>query len=101
MDTPFVIAQILWAIIGLPMICYPMIILANIMSLAAPAVPKMTLKGVIFKIFLVVTTLYPLIYYFCYKASVTCVEEGMLLNALFYAIPPLAIGGTLYWIIKK
>lgn len=101
MNTSQIIAQILWAILGLPMIYYPMILLANVMSFAAPKVQKVTLKGSLFRVFLVVTTLYPLIYYFCYKASLTCVEEGMLLNALFYAIPPLAIGGTLFWIIKK
>ncbi|MDF2454336.1 MAG: hypothetical protein K0R51_329 [Cytophagaceae bacterium] len=101
MDTSLLFTQILWAIIGLPIIYYPMILLANVMSFAAPRVQKITLKGTLFRIFMVVTTLYPLIYYFCYKASVTCVEEGMLLDALLYAIPPLAIGGTLYWILKK
>ena len=83
------------------MIYYPMILLANVMSFAAPAVQKITIKGILFKIFLVVTTIYPFIYYICYKTSIASVEEGLLLDALFYAIPPLAIGGTLYWIIKK
>jgi len=101
MDTSLVIAQILWAIIGLPMIYYPMILLANVMSFAAPAVQKITVKGILFRIFMVVTTVYPLIYYLCYKASLACVEEGIILNALLFAIPPLAIGGTLYWMIKK
>jgi len=101
MDTSIIIAQILWAIIALPMIYYPMILLANIMSFAAPTVQKITIKGILFRIFLIITTLYPFIYYFCYKASLAGVEEGTLLNALLYALPPLTIGGTLYWIIKK
>jgi len=90
----------LWVILAIPLILYPFILLAGVMSLGAESKPGdkiPLLKNVARLTFLWGSLAYPVVYYFCYmfaqrKSSFTLV----LLMALFAFIGVLFLAFK-YW----
>lgn len=87
---------------AVPLLLYPGILLACIMSFAAPrSKDPMKLKDILFMVFLVVMTLYPFVYYACYQWSGELQQNGEFLYALLVMLIPFSIGVFVYWLIKK
>lgn len=96
-----ILLNLLWILGGLFIILYPAILLAGVMSLAGKPAQTFTLKAFVFRVFLIVTLLYPFITYFCFKISRQYLEEGDSLRAVLYTLPSLCIGGMVLWVLKR
>ncbi len=80
---------------GLPLLIYPFILLANVMSLAGTqgSTPVPISQWLAAKAFLWSSTLYPLVYLACLIAAIACSRGGDGQKALMLSIAPLAYVG--------
>lgn len=80
---------------ALPLLIYPFILLANVMSLAGTksSTPVPMTQWLAAKAFLWSSTLYPVVYLGCLIVAITCARSGDGSKALLFAIAPLAYFG--------
>jgi len=80
---------------GIPLMAYPAILIANIMSIAAfrsgNAKPATLLREYVFRCFIYYSTFYPLIYGFSYWLTNYYLEQGDYSQAILIMTSPLII----------
>lgn len=86
---------ILLIVSALPLLIYPFVLLANIMSLAAPrsSTPVPMMQWVMANAFLWSSTLYPIVYLACLIAAIVCAKQGDMPKAMVLSAASLAYVG--------
>lgn len=95
----------MWIISGSGLLAYPVILLANVMSLAGnksknSGNKKLGFRRLKFLLMLIITTLFPLIYYFCFRFSKDLFESGQFFYAYLSVVPALAISAPILWVFR-
>ncbi|MBT1703717.1 hypothetical protein [Chryseosolibacter indicus] len=87
---------------------YPAVLVANIMSLAAPRHKdeiikntKSRLKHVFFRFLIAVTTAYPIIYFICYLLSKKALEVNDYITSIQWASPGAIFTLGLFFYLKR
>jgi hypothetical protein len=99
-----IILYILWCTGGIMLVAYPAILVANVMSFAAPGDNRektflIWLKALPFRILLITTTLYPFLLWFCIRASRQSHSIGQFRVAVLWSLPPVLITAIVGWLL--
>ncbi len=102
-----IVINIVWIISGLGIILYPVILLANVMSLsgrgdrASVASLDFWRKTLPLRAVQIITTLFPVIDFVCQRFSRSAYETGAMFPAIAWMVPPLLITISIFWIFKR